>query len=384
MSMLFPIHQNPRADINLSCVGKLKQSLRPSPHGSVVVVKTLSDGSGKAYNKPKIYLNSQANLKRGGREELKRDTLTKYGSSQIRKAGRIIRYMVDNEIDNARSSVMITLTYGKESPDHKTAKKHLNTFLTRVRKLGELKYYVWIAQEQTGKRALEAGKKSYRAEHGNAIHFHILTMTHKGKDMQVHNAQNKLRAIWKQIVNKWEVKSGFEAQNIGGVDFRCVHNASNYVARYLKNEQDTIIGNMWNMSASMREAIKEDTTEIEVSTKAWEYTASRFHHGRMKIRNQIEPKYSTRAYKLWNDTPVLVSNDMRALFREVYRNERNLAKLSRKQTKTSKKHIPNHEHIRSKTENTEAKGSYIQVFARRRTEVEKHRPKYENIQVEIY
>ena len=66
MSMLFPIHQNPRVDINLSCVGKLKQSLRPSPHGSLVVVKTLSDGSGKAYNKPKIYPNSQANLKRGG------------------------------------------------------------------------------------------------------------------------------------------------------------------------------------------------------------------------------------------------------------------------------------------------------------------------------
>jgi hypothetical protein len=68
----------------------------------------------------------------------------------------------------------------------------------------------------------------------------------------------------------------------------------------------------------------------------------------------------------------------------VYRNERNLSKLSRNQTKTSKKHTPNYEHIRSKTENTQAKGSYIQVFARRRTEVEKHRPKYENIQVEIY
>lgn len=318
------------AFLNLSGVGNLKKMTLFGPERKLrsVSVKCLYDRSGRLYYTPKVNEKCQNNLRKGGREKLARESLTSFASRRIRNAGRMLRFMVDNEIDNARSSVMITLTYGKQAPDHKTAKKHLNTFLTQCRNLGELKYYVWVAQLQTGKRAKELGRESYRAEHGSAIHFHILTLTHKGHGLQLRNAQGTLRHIWKQIVNKWEHKAGHEQQNIGGVDVRAVYNAGNYIARYLKNEQDTILGNMWNMSSHMRKAIQEKVTVMILDEKAFEATAGRFNAKRLR-KNSQKASHDTISVDNWDESPIIITNDVKAVLFEINRYKRNMVKLER-------------------------------------------------------
>jgi hypothetical protein len=229
---------------------------------------------------------------------------------------------------------MITLTYGKNVPDHKTAKKHLDLFFQNCRNNNWLKYYVWVAQLQTGKRAKEKGLKSYRAENGNAIHFHILTITEKGNDLQLSNAQKQLRAYWKTIVNKWEIKQGYQPQNIGGVDITAVFNSANYISRYISNEEETIIGNMWNMSSDMRKAIQPRVEHIAVPISDFNSLAKQVNikkqyriNAEGKKERIKEYSYKTVAVKNWDNSWIICTDDINAVKNELERIKRNRNKL---------------------------------------------------------
>ncbi len=317
-------------NINLSGVGNLKIS---------VEVSKMKNGKGTIHLQQVTSENSAQNLKKGGREILTRHTLTGYAKRQIRDAGSMLKWMVEHHTD-VYSTLMTTLTYGRAVPDHKTAKKHLNAFLTRCRQKGYLKHYVWVAQLQTGKRSTEKGIESYRAKNGAAIHFHILHLTYKGSELQLENAQKSLRAIWKGIVNKWEKNAGFQVQNIGGVDVTPVYNASNYVSRYISNESETIIGNMWNMSAEMRKMIERETQTTEVDKRAF-YAVVKNVSAKRLYKEKIcpttkEPKrerireatHHTISFPMWNDTPIIITDSVDSVLNDIGRIERNNKKTS--------------------------------------------------------
>jgi hypothetical protein len=230
---------------------------------------------------------------------------------------------------------MITLTYGRNVPDHKTAKKHLDLFFQNCRNRNWLRYYVWVAQLQTGKRAKEKGIESYRAKNGDAIHFHILTITEKGNSLQLHNAQRELRAIWKKIVNKWEVKCNHKPQNIGGVDILAVYNSANYISRYISNESETIIGNMWNISDALRKATKPQTKTFVISKSVFDTFARSVYIGnvyrtdatgkKVKIKDAT---FKTISVKNWDKSLIVCSDNVDAVERDLMRRERNLKKVN--------------------------------------------------------
>ena len=311
--------------INLSGVGNLKKSIE---------VSSMKNGRGVIHLQQVSNEKSAENLKKGGREKLQRNQLTSYAKRQIRDAGSMQKWLVEND-SNVHSTLMTTLTYGKAVPDHKTAKKHLNTFLTRCRQKKYLKHYLWVAQLQTGKRAIAKGLKSYRAENGSAIHFHILHLTYKGANLQLQNAQQEFRAIWKEIVNKWEAKAGFSVQNISGVNVIPVYNASNYVSAYISNESETIIGNMWNMSSEMRKEIIKTKLTIEVNKIAFDKMVSYVSAKRLyktKIdevtkeekRERIrEATFHTISFPMWNLDPIIITDNTNAVLENINRIHRN-------------------------------------------------------------
>jgi flagellar basal body rod protein FlgB len=313
--------------INLSSVGNLKKNDVLHTY----TLKRIYGGKGKLY--PTKEGGNTSNLKKGGRTELKRHTLTSHAKNLIRDAGFVLSAKVENDVQ-FNSTIMITLTYGKNVPDHKTAKKHLNTFLTNCRNNNWLRYYVWVAQLQTGKRAKEKGLKSYRAENGNAIHFHILSVTERGNDLQLSNAQKVLRSYWKDIVNKWEIKQGYEAQNIGGVDVTAVYNSANYISRYISNEEETIIGNMWNISSGLRKAINETKEHIQIpecdfNTLAKNLSIKKQYrvNAEGKTEQIRQASKQTIAVKNWDESFVILSNDINSVLLELQRIQRNRNKL---------------------------------------------------------
>ena len=274
------------------------------------------------------------NLKKGGRTALKRHTLTQFAKTRIRDAGFVLEWKRENDI-SFNSTIMITLTYGKKVPEHKTAKKHLDLFFQNCRNNNWLRYYVWVAQLQTGKRAKEKGIESYRAKNGDAIHFHILTITEKGNTLQLQNAQKELRAIWKTIVNKWEVKQGFPPQNIGGVDVTPILHSANYISRYISNESETIIGNMWNMSDALRKVSLPKTKQFVISKSVFDTFArsvyieniycTNVQGKRIKVK---EASFDTIAVKNWDKSFIVCSNNIPAVEKDLMRRQRNLIKVN--------------------------------------------------------
>lgn len=290
-------------------------------------VKKLQSGKGKIYPyKPPI---NTENLKKGGRKELQRDNLTKYAKQTIRDAGNVMAYLVENDA-RFMSSLMLTLTYGKLAPEHKTAKRHLNAFLTLCRKHGYLSHYVWVAQLQTGKRAAQKGLKSYRQEHGAAIHFHILFMTTRGSDLQLRNAQRVLRPMWTKIVNDWERKQTNSFQEIGGANIKAVYDASKYISTYISNEESTIIGNMWGMSSQMRKEIQPIVELVKIPIRDFDTLSKRVSIKR-QYRTNAEGKQErirevsakTIAVKNWDESWVICTNEIDVVLAELRRIEKN-------------------------------------------------------------
>lgn len=196
---------------------------------------------------------NKRNLKQGERKQLCRHTLTKFATKQILASGRLLNWKYNTD-KSFLSPTFITITYGANVPEHKTAKKHLDRFLKVIRYHGYGKLYTWVAQLQTGVRAMLQGRKSYRQQHGFAIHFHIMT-EHIPEDF----GKIYLCNSWKAIVNEWETKNRFEnSRTEYGYDCKPVFNAANYMAKYISFNKNEVIGNMWNMSKGMRELIKKE------------------------------------------------------------------------------------------------------------------------------
>ena len=89
------------------------------------------------------------------------------------------------------------------------------------------------------------------------------------------------------------------------------------------------------MSSSMREMIKEEIKELQIDKEAFEATAHRFNADRMKRKNQVA-SYNTKAFKMWNDTPYIVSDSITMLIQEIERNKRNLIRIKSKNEKLLK------------------------------------------------
>lgn len=265
------------------------------------------------------------NLKRGGRGRLSRNNLTAHARRMIQGAGDYFEHKVQtNSGEAGRSCVMVTLTYGRNVPDHDTAKRHLELFIKRMKREGVragkkyLSHYAWVAQLQTGERAVKAGKESYRAKHGAAIHFHILT-----EWIPVEAA----RKHWCGIVNVWERDNGKSVTRLGGVDVRSVFNASHYISRYISNETKSgnILGSLWGVSNEMRKRIGiKDGQPINTTDKEWKSfvrafkIASREHDVR-----DAERGHSVRMMNDWEDNPIVFTRDVGSILRAFTKWKRN-------------------------------------------------------------
>lgn len=134
------------------------------------------------------FIGTRHEWKKG--EQIEQTRLTPFAKKQIKRAARLMKWQ-------AGKTRFITLTYGKDAPDCKEAKKHLKQFIQRLqRKFGQSFNYVWVAEMQRGK-ILENGRESYRVKNGAAIHFHLLID----------------REIVQNILNEKEVKEYAELQS---------------------------------------------------------------------------------------------------------------------------------------------------------------------------
>lgn len=287
---------------------------------------------------------NQDNLRRGGRKELTRENLTAHARRMIQGVGDYFEAKVNA---GGQSSVMITFTYARNVPDDKTAKRHLHNLIKAMRRAGHFKYYAWVAQLQTGERAKAKGLKSYRAEHGSAIHFHVLTDKVPVAVVRKH---------WVRIVNEWERSEGMNiTERLGGVDIRAVYNASNYISKYISKETQSgsIKGSLWGISTEVRKEIGiKDTEPIETTDQEWQSFVKSFHlfgSNNLINKNRIEAKlrkegkpvllkqyidvrderygHSVYGVKDWNDKFLLFSKNVPNLMREFVRFQRNQIRI---------------------------------------------------------
>lgn len=160
--------------------------------------------------------------------------LSRRGRSRIRKASNYYQLLVDSNLTEKAYASFVTLTYGNIYPDDKTAKKDLDNFLKRLRRLfGGNFHYVWVAERQ--KRG--------------AIHFHILMPNYVPKEW--------LNKHWNQVVNN-RLKRGNNTKAIQKLlpNVRGVFHAGGYMAKYISKEGENIVGNGWFVSSLTSEALK--------------------------------------------------------------------------------------------------------------------------------
>jgi hypothetical protein len=160
--------------------------------------------------------------------------LTPQAKHKIQKASRVLEAVHKHEPKMKAYCSMITLTYGRDFPSDHDSKKHLDTFLKRLRRLHPTCKYVWVAEKQ--KRG--------------AIHYHILTPYYTKKDF-VNNA-------WNEIVNKWQSKNNLPTQQLLPNVIK-VMSAGSYLAKYLQKEGQNIGGNGYGIDQNTRELMKDES-----------------------------------------------------------------------------------------------------------------------------
>ena len=262
------------------------------------------------------------NLKRGQRSALKRTNLTAYAKRMIVSGGDALQNMVDT--GKIKYSVMVTLSYRKNVPEPKQAKKHLANFFRSMKGYGYLKFYAWVAQMQNGSRAITKGLKSYRAQHGDGIHFHILTTRAPVEIM---------RRIWRKIVATWEKENGYKSEPISGVNVQKVHNASRYISRYIteENKAGTILGNLWGMSAPLRKLSKyEKTNTITITVEEFRQYVQTYRIASKKHTvRQIGHPETLHAVKDWKKYPIVFFRDVQRGMSDIYRFKLHLRTLAK-------------------------------------------------------
>jgi len=151
--------------------------------------------------------------------------------SKIKMVCRCLQFLVLKHKEYRGYCSFITLTYGKNYPDDKTSKKHLDIFLKRMRRHLNNFHYVWVAEKQRR----------------GAIHYHIVTPNFVKKEL--------INLMWNQVANKWLKEKAFNSQVLMP-NIKAVNNISGYMAKYISKEGQTIIGKMYGMSKLTQELIK--------------------------------------------------------------------------------------------------------------------------------
>ena len=190
-------------------------------------------------NEARITLKDSAELKskskvnpppiRSG--ELVQDGLTGRARKKLLFASRILHNYIMSDKNQKGYCSFITLTYGKDFPDDRTSKRHLDNFFKKFRRKHPDSLYLWVAERQTR----------------GAIHYHILTP---------HYTDYKwINKAWNGIANKWQISAGHKKQKLGP-NVKGVLNAGAYLVKYLSKEGEKIEGNMYNMSQSLHNLMK--------------------------------------------------------------------------------------------------------------------------------
>jgi len=295
------------------------------PTGIFQEYKIFSYGNGTGRIIRTYPVGVKRNLKKGRRKELNRDTLTIHAKKKIRAAGMMLQHYTSCT-PSEKSANMYTLTYGKDAPDDKTAKKHLRQLCKRMQRLGKWKYFVWVAQQQTGERAAAQGKQSYRAKNGSAIHFHLLT-TYTDTDL--------IRKHWREIVYKWQKKAGHQHQDIGGVHGTPIYDSGRYITRYLKNDGGKIKGNNWGMSTQLRKLSAVQKEIVYFDQVDYEYYCRNTKSQKIVERNKFKInilEYNNKVYfcEDWAGASMVYSEKIAEIKAEIekrYRNRKRINKL---------------------------------------------------------
>ena len=262
------------------------------------------------------------NLKKGDRQNLQRTNLTSHAKRMIISAGDALQDMVEKKL--IKYTVLVTLSYRKNVPDHKTAKKHLANWIRAMKKQGFCKYFAWVAQNQNGERAKMLGIDSYRSKHGEGIHFHMITSR---------ISIEKARHSWRKIVHSWEKSEGLPIEAISGVDIQKVHNASRYIARYITTEDKagSIQGNMWNISAPLRKLCTYTTTNpVTITAEEWkQYVKNRRINSKRHEVKQRNWSENVHTVKDWKGYPIVFFRDIEKAISDVYKFKNHLRKIEK-------------------------------------------------------
>jgi hypothetical protein len=162
------------------------------------------------------------------------DGLSQKARHKIQKAARVLEAVHKHEKGLKAYCSMITLTYGKDYPTDHESKKHLDTFLKRLRRLHPDCKYLWVAEKQ--KRG--------------AIHYHILTPYFTNKDF--------VNASWNEIVNNWQASNNLPTQALLPNVIK-VNQAGAYLAKYLQKEGQNIGGNGYGIDFKTRQLMKDES-----------------------------------------------------------------------------------------------------------------------------
>lgn len=162
------------------------------------------------------------------------DGLTSQARHKIQKASRILESVHKHEPKLKSYCSLITLTYGKDYPTDHESKKHLDTFLKRLRRLHPNCKYLWVAEKQ--KRG--------------AIHYHVLTPYFTHKDF--------VNSAWNEIVNNWQSSNNLPNQSVLPNVIK-VMSAGSYLAKYLQKEGQNIGGNGYGIDRKTRGLMKDES-----------------------------------------------------------------------------------------------------------------------------
>lgn len=201
-----------------------------------VSVEELINRESKVCIKSSIGMNLEARAPKPREigSHLVQSGLTQYAKSTIRKSARLLHHSVKGNLAS-----FITLSFGRNVPTHKEAKKHLYLFLKRMRRLYGNFMYVWVAENQ--KRG--------------AIHFHIAANQYVPKEV--------INKHWNDVVQKWQRSQGYEIQkllpNVKGVS-----DIGSYMSKYISKESGKIGGNMYGISTQLRKVMIPKVTTIEI------------------------------------------------------------------------------------------------------------------------
>jgi len=254
-----------------------------------VLFKRYSTGETVIRFVPSHLLNLESKPPINTGERIQEDGLSRRGRRRIRQAAQLYQSFVEDKQTEKAYASFITLTYGKHYPDHETAKKHLDSFLKRLRRIkGKPLHYCWVAELQ--KRG--------------AIHFHILTPEYVDKEW--------INKAWNGVVNGYWKRSEPSKMQQLYPHVVAVYSAGAYMAKYVSKKGERIKGNGYNMSQLTSADLKptfEDTIELDIS--ALDALSD-------KVRN-LAPK-SAETYEYEHDTGVKVywfSDTVALLFDEL-------------------------------------------------------------------